>query len=130
MILKLKSLFYRYTGIYLAQKEEDAHMALESTLESAKARVEQWGDVDLEDSLGVEIGSWQAHHGFARPMITWHWSYRFKHPTIYPVVSFIANIHCGLRALKWDVQRLPAQIRSALSRLDKRLLGEQENSEE
>ncbi len=52
MILKLKALIYRLTGIYLAEKEEKAF------LKSSK----------VKGKLGrsLVIGCWQAKHGFYR----------------------------------------------------------------
>jgi hypothetical protein len=50
-MLKFKAKIYQYTGIYLAQKEEDSYM-----LQFAN----QYGSIDYK----IRLGSWQADNGF------------------------------------------------------------------
>ena len=67
MILKLKALIYRVTGIYLAHKEELEYI----TSEDACQRMEldlfnKDNDMLLYNLQGLYIGLWQAEHGFCR----------------------------------------------------------------
>jgi len=106
--LQLKSKFYRYTGIFLAKKEEALYLASAECREYVQRMVSHpENDMDEEEAIGLATGMWQCEHGFARPMVTWHWKYfsvRFKYPKLYPLVAFLASAHAGLRALKWDIE--------------------------
>jgi len=57
MILKIKAKIYQYTGIYLAQKEEDAHIA-------SIQQIEEFEGMSSENTEGLMRGLWQAEHGF------------------------------------------------------------------
>lgn len=65
MILKIKAFIYRHTGIYLAQKEEDAYMNLESTKQMLNTMVKIC-ELDEDTVVGIVIGGWQCEHGFYR----------------------------------------------------------------
>lgn len=69
MILKLKAIIYRHTGIYLAHKEQLDYMesrefwiAFYEMLDT----VAKEDDLTLRDVQGLLIGMWQAKHGFYR----------------------------------------------------------------
>lgn len=100
MTLKVKSHIYRYTGIFLAQKEQDAYLATQ--------------EITTENGRSLLTGMWQAKNGFARPMVTWHWMVRFSHPRIYPVAKFLASIHAGLRCLRWDLSDVFRKMKKRL----------------
>lgn len=65
MILKIKAFIYRHTGIYLAQREENRYMALESTRQMISTMVVTC-ELDKDTVEGIVIGSWQAENGFYR----------------------------------------------------------------
>ena len=55
-LLKLKAKIYQYTGIYLAQKEEDEYLRSEEAVSL----------LENNEYPGLVIGLWQAKHGFTR----------------------------------------------------------------
>lgn len=95
-MLKLKALIYRYTGIHLAKKEEQAH------LES----------VDMETPMGKSImrGLWQANNGFARPVARPLHLYRYKYPKLRPIIHLIQAVATFFVVLKYDLGRLVERI--------------------
>jgi hypothetical protein len=108
-LLKLKSHIYRYTGIYLAHKEENEYLQSKDFWnEFHKMKNHPKNDMDDENIQGLLVGLWQCgkNHNFTRPMVMWHWSFRFKYPLLYPVAKFFADIHAGLKALKCDIESL------------------------
>jgi len=70
MNLKLKAKIYQYTGLYLAEAEERAHLELPTTkLQIFKIHgSETWEEPSLDDSKNIAIGLWQMKHGFHRPI--------------------------------------------------------------
>lgn len=105
--LRSKARLYRWTGIYLAQKEEAALLGSELTIARAKKLASAYGE-DLQTGLDVEIGMWQGQNGFIRPFSSLYFAkpYWFWTP--------IANMHCSLLAIKFDTQK-------AIKRLKRRL---------
>lgn len=96
--LKLKSLVYRYTGVYLANKEEQKYMRSKPTQRRIKDLSAELGSGDA--ARGIVIGMWQAKHGFTRPWSpcqAWLW-----HP--------LSKLHISLLALKYDFQNLIRKI--------------------
>lgn len=68
MTLKLKAKIYRYTGIYLAHKEENAYLDSIEFWESFQRMIAHpKHDMCLRNTAGLLIGIWQADHGFTRP---------------------------------------------------------------
>lgn len=69
MILKIKAFIYRLTGIYLAQKEEDAYLRSTEALEVLERykKAPELCDMELETHKSLLIGLWQAEHGFYLP---------------------------------------------------------------
>lgn len=77
MILRLKSCIYRYTEIYLAHKEELAFLSDSKLWNDLELRLKASdNDMSLADWVSIEIGCWQAYHGFTRPMASWTWKYQ------------------------------------------------------
>lgn len=67
MILKLKALLYRHTGIYLANREELEYLKSEEFWkEFRKICVRKTNDLTLADIQGLLLGLWQAENGFYR----------------------------------------------------------------
>jgi len=69
MKLKIKAFIYRYTGIFLAQKEQDAHIQNQEVM----TQIIKWTknpkmEMNLKDATGLAIGLWQTKHGFYRPI--------------------------------------------------------------
>ena len=93
MKLKLKSLFYRYTGIYLASKEELEYVKSKEFWKKYLVNLEHWDDMSPRDVQSLMIGMWQCTHGFAGVM------YRGKYKFIRPFYRFFTQ-------LKWDIKGL------------------------
>lgn len=66
-LLKLKSLFYRHTGIYLADKEENDYLTSYDFWKSFN-EYKSHPENDLSDRniQGILIGLWQCNHKFYR----------------------------------------------------------------
>jgi hypothetical protein len=103
-ILKLKSIIYRYLGIFLADREEleyvDSEIYWKQFMKIIKKKS---NDMSPRDIHGLLIGSWQAHHGFARPIgpIRLH-MFKYKYKTIRPLVQLVENICILFIQLRWD----------------------------
>lgn len=67
-VLKLKAVFYRYTGIYLADKEENDYLSSEEFWKDFERTAKSCNDCGPRNVQGLLIGIWQAKYGFARPM--------------------------------------------------------------
>jgi len=99
-ILKIKSMIYRYTGLFLAHKEQMKYVQSKEFMdEFLKIVVSDDGDMGPRSIMGLLIGSWQARNGFSTSMskLEWH-SNRF--------VRFIGGIHSKFINLYWDLRRL------------------------
>ena len=68
ILLKLKSLIYRQTGIYLAHREELEYITSKECWQQF-AKMYRNGDGSLlpRGIQGLLIGLWQVDHGFHRP---------------------------------------------------------------
>jgi hypothetical protein len=65
MILKIKALIYRYTGIYLAYREELEYLtSYEFWTKFKKMSTRKANDLSLVDIQSIILGMWQADHGF------------------------------------------------------------------
>ena len=98
--LKTKSRIYRYTGIYLASKEEQAHLELPTTkLQIFKIHgSETWGEPSLDDAKGIATGLWQVEHGFYRPICFLKYEYpNFVGKTIAWLVELYFAIRNDIR---------------------------------
>jgi hypothetical protein len=98
MILTLKSIVYKYTGIYLAQKEEDAYLqSSEANLEyNMYAKYDGVKRLGHKTIKGIMIGGWQAHNGFCRPLSFVCFGSDYK-------IGRLVNNLCTLGlVLKWD----------------------------
>jgi len=73
LVLFLKSKVYRYTGVYLADKEEQEFMqtlGAQRDVERIFTKALEWGIESRDEAEGIVIGSWQCEHGFTRPVVT------------------------------------------------------------
>lgn len=96
-ILKLKAIFYRYTGIYLAHKEELEYITSdEGWSEFCKLLDDK--EMSPKNAQGLLIGLWQAELGFDRPLLLYSLT---KRPKWFWRV--IAWVHCFGRVLRWDL---------------------------
>lgn len=101
MTLKLKSLIYKYTGLYLADKEELEYItSRECWKKLMKIAKNKKNDMSLENIQGLLIGMWQAEHGFARPSSR----YWLKKPRLF--WNFINWFIVLFITIKWDLERL------------------------
>lgn len=102
MILKLKALFYKYTGLYFASKEElDYITSNEFWKRLSKTLKHPKNDMSARNVQGLLIGLWQADHGFARPMASVG---RFRKPKLFwKTVNWFATL---LIVIKWDIKTI------------------------
>jgi hypothetical protein len=111
-ILKLKASIYRYTGVYLAHKEQADYVdSPEYWKQMAKILKSPKNDMYPSDIHGLLIGSWQAHYGFARPIGPLEWSrfrirVKYKYRFLSIPVWFINNMVVNFISIKWDLQDL------------------------
>ncbi len=100
-MLKLKSLIYRYLGIYLAYPEQAEYMESEEFwtqfMEFMAHNHREYTPTDAQDLL---IGLWQAKHEFSRPMCP---SLVGRRPKAF--WSVIEWIWCLYTTLKRDIER-------------------------
>lgn len=97
MLLKLKAIIYRYTGIFLAHKEEQAYLNSFAFKKDVKKYREMFGE-DKDIAEDIAAGTWHADHGFYRPLCflqfnkpTWFWK---------PIDAIVTSF----RAIKLDLQ--------------------------
>lgn len=100
MTLKLKSLFYRYTGVYLADKEEAEYIRsgeAQQYIHTLASHPEN--ELTIEEATDLTIGMWQADEGFHRPMSF----LRYKNPRfIFRILGWFEELY---KTIKWDLQR-------------------------
>lgn len=97
-MLKYKALFYRYTGIYLAEKEENAYMRSKAGLRD----INQWARAleNQENARSIALGTWQCDNGFTRPIS------RLRYVDNNKIINFFAEVHESLLAMKYDLRKL------------------------
>lgn len=111
-ILKIKSLIYRYTGIYLANKEENDYITSKEFWKSFLKMVKNNKKAPKGDKMsalniqGLLVGLWQSKNGLARPICL----LEYKRPKL--LWKPIGAVVSGLTALKWDIERLVKKFRS------------------
>jgi len=113
MILKLKSIIYKYTGIFLAYKEEHEYIQSKDFWKSF-IKISTSNDMNLRDTQGLLIGMWQVKHGFARPGSF----LRFRRPRFF--WRFIEWWVILFTVLKWDVKFLLTKTKKLLYNKGKR----------
>jgi hypothetical protein len=95
--LKLKSLIYKYTGVYLAHKEENDYFDTDEYWEQfLKFLKSEDLDMGPRNVHGLMVGMWQARYGFARPAS--FLKYRRPRP-IFRFLGWFADLFI---VLKWD----------------------------
>ena len=103
--LKLKRIIYKYTGIFLAYKEENEYIDSDEFWKSlTKSAKHPKNDLSLRNIAGIQIGMWQAQHGFARPCSdlrfrSWRGRFRF----FWAIVAWFNTLYL---VIKWDLQDL------------------------
>lgn len=99
--LKVKSLIYRYTGFYLANKEESDYLkSKECWSEISRIVSSEENDMSPRSIQGLLVGMWQCKHGFARPSVSWGW------PSRNPLIKVAASLTNSSTALWWDLRRM------------------------
>ena len=107
MILQFKSYIYRYTGIYLAHKEELEYLSDDKLWNDMELRLKAPdNDMSLANWVSVEIGMWQACHGFCRPMVSWTWKYR---NVLFGIPASLVN---SAVSIWWDLKSLISKMLS------------------
>lgn len=108
LVLILKGVFYRYTGVYLAQKEELEYLtSREFWDEFMRIASHPENDLYPRDIQGILIGTWQIRsgYGFARPMSM----LEYRSPRL--VFGPIAWFHVLFLQAQSDFRSLVAKIR-------------------
>lgn len=107
-ILKLKAIIYKYTGWYLADKEENEYLqskeCWKSILKFAKGKDKDFANPRNAQSL--LIGMWQAKHGFSRPAT--FLKYR-KPRALWAVIGWFADLY---KVIQWDIHTCLRKMRS------------------
>lgn len=75
MTILKKALIYKYTGLYLAKKEEQAYLRSKEGTQRIE-RILVHSNLDYESAKDLVIGLWQSQYNFARPL-SW---LRFREP--------------------------------------------------
>jgi|WetSurMetagenome_2_1015567.scaffolds.fasta_scaffold220400_2 hypothetical protein len=104
-LLKIKSKFYQYTGIYLADREENEYLASkEFWKEFTRIHNSPDNNLSLRTIQGLLIGSWQGKYGFTRRVAIKVWMRRprwFFGPVEWGAVFFLTlkeDIYAILRS--------------------------------
>ena len=106
-LLSLKAAIYRYTGIYLASRDElDYITSKDFWMEFTRIINHPENDMAPRDIQGLLIGSWQAKYRFARPITfsvsrtsPWH-------------LRLLASLGNSFISIKRDIQRLFKRTKS------------------
>jgi hypothetical protein len=92
--LKYKSFVYRYTGVYLANREEKDYIKSEVFWDKFRKIIfspeNGMSDRSIQKFL---VGIWQSEHGLARPMLPFGWRRRrlwYWKPVIAITTFFLA----------------------------------------
>lgn len=118
MKLKIKAFIYRYTGIYLAYKEELQYITSKEAWAEYK-RMSKRKKLDLKERnlQGLLIGLWQAEHGFSRPASFLEYKlivYKYEYPLLKPLIALVVNLDIIWKNLSWDLKKLWKKIKSVL----------------
>lgn len=107
-ILKLKSQVYRYTGIYLAEKEENEFLTSDAFWENFEKAIGSSKKNITSDYFktiqGVYLGIWQSGNGFTR--LFNHFAY--KPGIVNKIISFF---YVPVFTLKWDLEMILLSIK-------------------
>jgi hypothetical protein len=97
-VLKLKSLIYKYTGVFLAHKEENEFLDSEEYWKAfLRMATHKENDMSPRNIHGLQIGMWQAARGFARPASF----IKYKRPGfIFKPIGWFADLYT---VIKWDL---------------------------
>lgn len=110
MFLNIKRIVYKYTGLYLAHKEELEYVTSSDFCKKmSKILAKKDNDMSLRDVQGLLIGLWQADKGFTRPMsrVKFKRSYRL----FWNIIAWVDELYI---TIKWDVQDLYRAIKKKL----------------
>ena len=65
-MIKFWAWIYRLTGWYSPFAELAEYRYIKTKMDKIEERYENWGDISIDDAMGLEIGMWQAKHKFYR----------------------------------------------------------------
>ncbi|NBO99736.1 MAG: hypothetical protein EBU90_06370 [Proteobacteria bacterium] len=116
VILKLKSYIYKYTGIYLAHKEENEFLTsdefwsqLKSIFKNNKSDCFYSNPKNVQ---GLLVGMWQAKNGFSR----FYNPFMLKTGFINKTINLF---YAPLVTLKWDLKNLFLTLKKVLNKKHK-----------
>lgn len=108
-LLKLKAKFYQYTGVYLANKEENDYLtSREFWKHFNKHKKHKDNDMSDYNIQRLMIGMWQADLGFHRPMTKFRTFKRLPCARLYNMLDWFA---CFYYTAKWDLESLWSKVK-------------------
>lgn len=106
-MIKLKAIIYKYTGLYLAHREELEYITSDECWKFlTKIAKNKKNDMTAKTAQGLSIGLWQADNGFARPMSIFFRLTYSSNPykqAVFKTLNWFATLAL---VVKWDIQRL------------------------
>lgn len=107
-LLKLKRLFYRYTGVYFGHKEENKYIdSKEYWDQFIKIAKNPKNDMSLRDIHGLMVGMWQTNNGFTRPS-KWMRHWRKRPRFFFKFIFWFVDLYL---VVKWDLEELYRKLR-------------------
>ena len=108
-ILKLKSIFYRYTGIFLAYKEQRNYLQSgEFSKKFSKIYNHKDHDMNVRNTIRLIVGMWEADNGFARPFSFIGMESNLPKIVLTPI-RWCVNL---FTVIKWDIQDFVRTIKN------------------
>lgn len=113
LILKIKSHIYRYTGVYLAYKEEAEFLTSDEFWDQfgKDLKYAEKNSFNLQTVQGIILGMWQSKNNFVRVCNP----FSLKTGIFNAVLSFFYGFYL---TLEWDIQTLKAYLKTKLKKLN------------
>jgi hypothetical protein len=110
LILKLKAIIYKYSGLYLAYKEQSRYVDTEGYWQDFERLTKTKPRMSCENAHDLLIGLWQSHHRLVRPYYPLPPKFR-KRLIVFPRLRRIAEWFGTLYlAIRWDIEKIAQTI--------------------
>lgn len=105
MSIKIKSLIYRYTTLFLAHKEQFEYVSSEEFWKEFDRLNDGFNDLEMRsiNNFDYLVGTWQAKNGFTRLMGLHLFVKKKKYPYLKHVFTLIEIVHGSYLQLKYDL---------------------------